>query len=98
MDDKVMIGFSKFLKDKMRERGLTLSALSKETGISKSSLHAYTLGTQPVLKNFLKLVNFFQVPVDDFVRAQGEHSLDGSKTIRVEVYSNVFEIKIKKVK
>lgn len=90
--------FSKILKEKMREKGLTLNALSKLTGISKSSLHAYTIGTQPVMKNLIILARFFQIPIEDFVEDSNDSLSGTTKTVTIQVESNIFEIKIKKVK
>ena len=92
-------GFAKILKEKMREKNLTLNSLSKQTGISKSSIHAYTLGSGPVLKNLIKLANFFQIPMEEFFYDSNDSTSNTSKTITVQVDANTsFEIKIKRLK
>lgn len=80
----------------MEERDLNLSQLSKATGIAKTSLHNYLVGTEPSMSKLLELSEFFGCSIDYLVKGEAiPNSMD--EFIRDEVFKGVFEVTIKKI-
>ena len=89
--------FSEFLKNRMKEQKLSLGRLSKATGISKSSIHSYLLGTEPQLGNLIILANFFRVSIDELTK--GHAILEATdRTLHIKIDGSVFEVTIRKSK
>lgn len=66
----VLDGVGPRLKRLRAKRGLTLAALSEETGISKSTLSRLESGQRrPSLELLLPLAAAYRVPLDDLVGA-----------------------------
>lgn len=64
-----MIDVRETLKKLREEKGKSISQLCKETGISKSSYHAYEKeGRWPSQKTLVSLANYYQTSVDAIVR------------------------------
>ena len=87
--------FSKRLHQMMEQQGLTLSQLSKKTGIAKSSLHGYLNQAEPSLKNVNALAEFFEVTVDFLVWGRKATPLE--EVFRVGVHQGTYEVTIKRV-
>jgi len=80
----------------IEERDLNLSQLSKATGIAKTSLHNYLVGTEPSMSKLQKLSEFFGCSIDYLVTGKTvSNSMD--EFIRDEVFKGVFEVTIKKL-
>lgn len=90
----------KSFKDRLalliEERGVNLSQVAKETGIPKSSLHNYLVGTEPSMSKLLTLSEFFGCSIDYLVTGKAvNNSMD--QFIKDEVFKGVFEVTIKKI-
>ncbi|PIK15100.1 helix-turn-helix transcriptional regulator [Halobacteriovorax sp. JY17] len=81
----------------IEERDINLSQLSKATGIAKTSLHNYLVGTEPSMSKLEKLGEFFCCSIDYLVTGKAiTNSMD--EFIKNEVFKGVFEVTVKKVK
>ena len=73
-----------------------LGVKAKETGIPKSSLHNYLVGTEPSMSKLLTLSEFFGCSIDYLVTGKAvNNSMD--QFIKDEVFKGVFEVTIKKI-
>jgi len=80
----------------IEERNLKLSELSKATGIAKTSLHNYLVGTEPSMSKLQKLSEYFGCSIDYLVTGKAiTNSTD--EFIRDEIFKGIFEVTIKKV-
>ena len=78
------------------EHGVTLTELSKATGIAKSTLFGWQNGTDPSFSKLKVLAEYFECSVEYFV--SGEREPDPiEEIIKEEVHSGVYEISIKKL-
>ncbi len=87
--------FTSTLTSLMEERDLTLGKLSKETGISKSSLHGYLQGAEPSLTNLAKLASYFSISLDFLVTGKETDPIE--QLLKVEVHNGLYEVNIKRV-
>lgn len=68
--DAVLEGVAPRLRRIREQRGITLTALAAETGISKSTLSRLETGSRrPTLELLLALAQAYRVPLDDLVGA-----------------------------
>lgn len=80
--------FPNTLENLMLKKGISLSRLAKDTGISKSSLHGFLNGAEPTMSKIKVLADYFQVSMD---------YLSTGKNFKYESFDSTFEITIKKV-
>jgi transcriptional regulator with XRE-family HTH domain len=64
--------FSERLEALMESHKVTIGHLSKETGISKSSLHGYLQGAEASMSNAVKLADYFDVSLDFLIVGKKE--------------------------
>ncbi|MBS1983585.1 MAG: helix-turn-helix transcriptional regulator [Bdellovibrionales bacterium] len=100
-----MKAFSQTLKDLMRNRGISASAVSKACAIPKSSISEWLSGRKPKMDEALvRLAKFFDVSVEFLIT--GDHpeetvvsdlvkSLDESF---VQIHQGVYRISVEKLK
>lgn len=90
--------FSQRLSNLIKQRGLTLSEVSKGSGVSKSQVHNYLQGSEPSLTKLVQLSRFFDVTIDYLV--SGRESSSGDPVVEViqaEIRSKgLYEIVIRK--
>lgn len=87
--------FAKRLDSLMRESNLTISSLSKKTGISKSSLHGYMNGAEPSMNNLVKLAEHFDTSIDFLAR--GVIPGRDEELAKVKIHEGLYEVVVKKV-
>lgn len=80
--------FKNILESLMLKKGISLSKLAKDTGISKSSLHGFLNGAEPTMSKIKVLADYFNVSMD---------YLSTGENYRYESFNSTFEITIKKV-
>ena len=80
--------FKNNLESLMLKKGVSLSKLAKDTGISKSSLHGFLNGAEPTMSKIIILADYFKVSMD---------FLSTGQNYRHESFISTFEITIKKV-
>ena len=81
--------FPNTLENLMLKKGISLSRLAKDTGISKSSLHGFLNGAEPTMSKIKVLADYFQVSMD---------YLSTGENFNYESFNSTFEITIKKIK
>ena len=90
----------------MVSKGITLSELSKETGVPKQTIHNWLCGTQPKMLGHVRSVaKYFHLSIEEL--CYGETELAG-KTLRIldnpiieheeEIRAGIFEVILRKVK
>ncbi len=82
----------------IEEKGTSMSSVSKETGIPRSTLHNYLLGTEVPLSKLVILADYFNCSLDHLVRGI-EHSNQNPvvEVIQAEIRSKgLYEIVIRK--
>lgn len=89
--------FREVLADLMGKRELTLSKLSRDTGIPKSSLHGFLNGVEPQLSRIKILANYFGVSLDFISTGSGHVYELLDQTLTVHVQKTQYEITIKKI-
>ena len=58
-----------YIRDLVNSNGKTQYRVSKDTGIPQASMSDYMQGkTKPTLKNIIKLSEYFDVSIEEFVR------------------------------
>ena len=88
--------FKTVLNALMKEHGVTLTDISRATGIAKSTLHGWTVGADPSLSKLRVLAEYFECSVNYFVT--GERDPDPiEEIIKEQVHSGLYELTIKKV-
>ncbi|MCM2350175.1 MAG: helix-turn-helix domain-containing protein [Bacteriovoracaceae bacterium] len=87
--------FKTILTSLMKERGVTLSQLAKDTKISKSSLHGFLNGAEPSLSKVQALAKYFGVSMD-FITT-GEESDPIGQLLKVDVHKGTYEVTIKRL-
>lgn len=80
----------------VEQSGLNLSQIAKDTGIAKSSLHNYLVGTEPTMTKLAVLADYFRVSADYLVF--GKEAADPVKELlRDEVFKGAYEITVKRI-
>ncbi|EQC44491.1 DNA-binding helix-turn-helix protein [Bacteriovorax sp. BSW11_IV] len=84
----------------IEEKGTNMSAVSKATGIPRSSLHNYLLGTEVGLSKLIILADFFSCSLDFLVFGASEGTLDDElEVVQAEIKSQgLYEIVLRKKK
>lgn len=90
--------FGKRLNLLLEENDISLSQLSTETGIAKSTLHNYVCGGEPTLSKLQILAEFFECSIDSMVN--GIREKDPIEVIlkREVERTGVYEITVRKKK
>ena len=79
------MGFSKRLKKRRKDKGLTQSQLSKITGINISQINRWETGlSQPVLDGAIKLAKALHVSIDELVFDDSERAPKGKMKLLFE--------------
>lgn len=86
---------SKYLIAVLDEKNISVSELSRQTGIPKSTLHSWIKGRSPNLEQLLKVSNFLNVTLDYL--ASGKKSKGEALLYRMVLEEGAFEIIIKKL-
>lgn len=87
--------FKDVLSSLMKERGITLSTLAKETKMAKSSLHGFINGAEPSLSKVKALADYFGVSMD-FI-TNGEDRDPVTEMLKAEVHKGIYEVTIKRL-
>jgi transcriptional regulator with XRE-family HTH domain len=91
-----MSTFAGNLKKEMVKRRLSLAALSRGTGIARSSLFSYLNGSEPQLGNLMILSKFLNLSIDELTHGFSA-SIDATdKTLQIKVEGMTYEITIRK--
>ena len=88
------MGFSERLEALMESHKVTIGSLSKETGISKSSLHGYLQGAEASIGNLIKLSDYFDVSLDFL--ATGKKDAISEELMRFAIHDGLYEVTVKK--
>ena len=90
---------AKILKELCDERGITISMLSKKTGVPQQTLHNWNSGVEP--KNFTqvkKVADFFEVSLDYLCFGKESKKPEDITSYRDEINAGVFEVVLRRVK
>jgi transcriptional regulator with XRE-family HTH domain len=88
------MSFSERIEALMGSRRVSISQLSSETGISKSSLHGYLQGADASMSNLVKLADYFDVSLDFLV--SGKKNDLSEELMRFALHDGLYEVTIKK--
>ena len=99
-----MSSFAKNLTKLIRERGTTIGAISRATGISTSTLSEWTAGRSPKVGNDLvKLSRHLEVSLDQLITGEREKVHDPEDIVAdllkeqfVTVHSGVYRLTVEK--
>jgi transcriptional regulator with XRE-family HTH domain len=86
--------FSERLEALMESHKVTIGHLSKETGISKSSLHGYLQGAEASMGNAVKLADYFDVSLDFLI--VGKKNSMSEELMRFAIHDGLYEVTVKK--
>ncbi|MCB0349722.1 MAG: helix-turn-helix transcriptional regulator [Bdellovibrionales bacterium] len=92
------MNFSQNLKHHLKNKGWTLSRLAKETGINKSTLHAWTVGRGNIKLEYLKKVAH-ALKVSVYQLAYGEpdpHEAKSEEILR-ELFSGDVRVTLQRI-
>jgi transcriptional regulator with XRE-family HTH domain len=102
MKTKQEIALAENLKRLMAEKRLTLTAVAKEVGMNKSTLHNYCNGVMP--RNIVKikeLAEFLDVSLSDLLFDQTSHreqkTTNSTDDRKEEFFKGTFEIIVRRV-
>lgn len=90
------------LRRLIQEKGVTVAALSRHTGVPLQTLHGWLNGNEPKRISQLKLVaDFFEVTVDYLCFSDSKLKLK-SKNLSLwstneEVHSGIYEVTLRKI-
>ena len=88
--------FPEILSGLMKDKGKSITALAKDTGISKSVLHGYLNGSEPSLSKIKLLAAYFGVSMD--FMCTGLESIDSvAHMLKDEIHKGTYEITIKRL-
>lgn len=87
--------FKDVLVSLMKEKGITLSQLAKETKIAKSSLHGFLNGAEPSLSRVRGLAEYFGVSMDFITTGKDADPI--GQMLKVDVHKGTYEISIKRL-
>ena len=90
---------AKILKELSDERGITISTLSKRTGVAQQTLHNWISGVEP--KSFAqvkKVADFFEVSLDYLCFGKEVKKPDDITSYKDEINAGVFEVVLRRVK
>lgn len=87
--------FKDVLNSLMRERGITLTKLAKDTGIAKSSIHGFMNGAEPPLTKAKALAEYFGVSLD--FMTTGKESDPIGQMLKVDIHKGTYEVTIKRL-
>jgi transcriptional regulator with XRE-family HTH domain len=88
--------FPAILSSLMKDKAKSITALAKDTGISKSVLHGYLNGSEPSLSKIKLLAAYFGVSMD--FMCTGEESIDPvAQMLKVDVHKGTYEITVKRL-
>lgn len=88
------MSFSERLDALMVSHKVTIGKLSKETGISKSSLHGYLQGAEASMGNLIKLSEYFDVTLDFLVTGKKDELSE--ELMRFAIHDGLYEVTVKK--
>ena len=94
------------LKGQMDSHGITLSALSKETGVPKQTIHNWLCGTEPKsLDQVRSIAQYFNLSIEELcygeVEKKSKHNSKLSNPIEEhedEIRAGVFEVVLRRVR
>jgi transcriptional regulator with XRE-family HTH domain len=90
---------SKILKGLCEERGITISALAKRTGVPQQTLHNWVAGVEPrSLTQVKKVADFFEVTFDYLCFGRETKKPDDITSYKDEINAGVFEVVLRRVK
>ena len=90
---------AKILKELSEERGITISMLSKKTGVPQQTLHNWISGVEPKnLTQVKKVADFFEVSLDYLCFGKEVKKPDDITSYRDEINAGVFEVVLRRVK
>ena len=90
---------SKILKELCDERGISISTLSKRTGVPQQTLHNWISGVEP--KSFVqvkKVADFFEVSLDYLCFGKDIKKPDDITSYKNEINVGIFEVVLRRVK
>lgn len=87
--------FKAVMASLMKEKGVSLTQLAKDTGIAKSSLHGFLNGAEPSLSKVRTLADYFGVTMDFITK--GEDSDPIGQLLKVDVHKATYEVTIKRL-
>lgn len=92
------MSFSKNLQVHLKKKNWTLTRLAKETGINKSTLHAWTVGRGNINLNYLKKVSAaLEVSVHQLAYGEPDpHEPLGVETLK-EIFSGDVRVTLHKI-
>ena len=94
------------LKGQMDSHGITLSALSKETGVPKQTIHNWLCGTEPKsLDQVRSIAQYFNLSIEELCYGEVEKKSKNNSKLsnpieehEEEIRAGVFEVILRKVK
>ena len=88
--------FTKILNKLIQEKNITITEVSKSTGIAKSTLHNLMNGTEPSLSKAQKLAEYFNVSLDYLVLGKECQKSLIEELIKSNSFEDTFEVIIRK--
>lgn len=89
--------FKDILSNLMKERGISMSQLAKDTGIAKSSVHGFINGAEPPLNKVKTLAEYFKVSMDYMSTGEIYVGDPLEQLLKVEIHKACYEITVKKI-
>lgn len=82
------ICFSKNLKELIKRRSVSLTKVSKETGVPMSTLSEWTAGREPKISEaLLKICDFFGVSLEELVLSSKDRKSNGKSMVWQNILS-----------
>ena len=89
--------FEKKLKALLKSRNMSVTELSKETGVAKTNIQQWLTGSAPNIKQVDKVAQFFNMTIDElFFDRKSKSSLEELFT-EISVHTGVYRVEIKKI-
>ncbi len=87
--------FKEVLQSLMKEKGISITELAKQTRIAKSSIHGFLNGAEPPLSKIKSLSEYFGVSMDFL--CTGKESDPIGQLLKVDVHQGTYEVTIKRL-
>lgn len=92
------MSISKNLKKRMDQKGWTLARLSKETGVNKSTLHAWTVGRGTINLDYLKKVaSALEISVHQLAYGEPDPHEAIGQTVLKEIFSGDVRVTLHRI-
>ncbi|WP_415061371.1 helix-turn-helix domain-containing protein [Bdellovibrio sp.] len=92
------MSLGKHLSRIMKERGLSLAALSKASGVSKQTIHGWTAGRRVHdISQLKKVATVLKMPLHDLLFGEPDPFLSAPAVILKELFSGDIRVTIHKI-